>query len=138
MHATVLTVTKFLFMREPVRDRERLQHIIEASDFIIEHTEGVNFETFLSDKLLYGALIYYTMVIGEASYKLSQQFTSKFNDIPWADITGMRHHIVHGYYRVDNQVVWNILTKDIPDLRTRIQHYLDEIDWAQWESFSKE
>ena len=120
-------------MREPFRDRERLQHIIEAADTIMEHTKGVSFETFLSDKLLYGALIYYTMVIGEAGYKLSREFTEGYNDTPWSDIAGMRHHIVHGYYKVDNRVVWNIITNDIPALRVRVQKYLDEIDWAKWE-----
>lgn len=120
-------------MREPIRDRERLQHIIEAADTIMEHTTGCSFETFLSDKLLYGALIYYTMVIGEAGYKLSHEFKEKYNDIPWADIAGMRHHIVHGYYKVDSRVVWNIITNDIPALRVRVQKYLDEIDWAKWE-----
>jgi len=49
-------------MREPIRDRERLQHIIEAAETIMEHTKGCSFETFLSDKMLYGALIYYTEV----------------------------------------------------------------------------
>ena len=125
-------------MREPVRDRERLQHIIEAADTIMEHTKGVSFETFLSDKLLYGALIYYTMVIGEAGYKLSHEFTDKYNDTPWSDIVGMRHHIVHGYYKVDNRVVWNIITNDIPALRVRVQKYLDEIDWANWEAQPKQ
>ena len=121
-------------MREPIRDRERLLHIREAADFVIDHVKGVSFEMFLSDKLLYGALIYYTMVIGEAAYKLSREFTEKYCDTPWSDIAGMRHHIVHGYYKVDNRVVWSIITNDIPALRTRVQQYLDEIDWTQWES----
>ena len=125
-------------MRETVRDRERLQHIIEAADFVIEHTKDVDFERFLSDKLLYGALIYYTMVIGEAGYKLSHEFTAKYCETPWSDIAGMRHHIVHGYYRVDNRVVWNIITNDIPTLRKRVKQYLDEIDWVQWENILKE
>ena len=121
-------------MREPIRDRERLQHIIEAADLVIDHTKGVDYDNFLSDKLLYGALVYYTMVIGEASYKLSPEFTAKYNDTPWSDIAGMRHHIVHGYYKVDNRVVWNIITNDIPVLRAKVQQYLDEIDWTKWES----
>ena len=124
-------------MREPIRDRERLLHIIEAADLVIEHTKDVTYEKFLSDKLLYGALVYYTMVIGEASYKLSHEFTTQYNDTPWSDIAGMRHHIVHGYYKVDNRVVWNIITNDIPTLRTKVQQYLDEINWEQWESQTK-
>lgn len=124
-------------MREPIRDRERLLHIIEAADLVIEHTKDVTYEKFLSDKLLYGALVYYTMVIGEASYKLSPEFTTQYNDTPWSDIAGMRHHIVLGYYKVDNRVVWNIITNDIPTLRTKVQQYLDEINWEQWESQTK-
>ena len=138
MPVRVITVIKSLYMREPIRDRERLQHIIEAADLIIKYTTNVTYEEFLSDKLLYGALVYYTMVIGEASYKLSPEFTSHYNDTPWADIAGMRHHIVHGYYKVDNRVVWNIITSDIPTLHDRVQQYLNEINWEQWESQMKQ
>ena len=62
-------------MREKPRDKERLLHIVKAADFIIDNTTGVSQERFLNDKLLYGAMIYYTMVIGEAAYKLSREFT---------------------------------------------------------------
>ena len=121
MPVRVIFMTESLYMREPVRDQERLQYIIKAADFIIEHTKEISFETFLSDKMLYGALIYYKMVIGEAGYKLSREFTEKYSDTPWSDIAGMRHHIVHGYYKVDNRVIWSIITNDIPSLRTRVQ-----------------
>lgn len=137
MPVKAITVIKSLFMREPIRDRERLLHIIDAADFVMAHSKNLTYDSFISDKLLYGSLIYYTMVIGEAGYKLSREFIEKFNDTPWADIAGMRHHIVHGYYKVDNHVVWNVITKDIPALRMRVQQYLDEIDWAQWEAQPK-
>lgn len=121
-------------MREPIRDKERLQHIVEAADFVIEQTSQVNREEFMTNKLLYGAVVYYTMIIGEACYKLSKEFVNKYNDTPWSDIAGMRHHIVHGYYKVDNRILWDIITKDIPALRDRVQRYLDEIDWKKWEN----
>ena len=124
-------------MREPIRDRERLLHIISAADFVIENTREVEFEKFISDRMLYGAVIYHTMVIGEACYKLSRKFTETYTDTPWNDISGMRHHIVHGYYKVDNNVIWNIIRNDIPQLRQRVQQYLDEIDWSNWEEQMK-
>ena len=80
-------------------------HIVSAADFIIRHTTDVSREEFLSDKLLYGAMIYYTMVIGEAAYKLSHEFTDTYKDVEWSDIAGMRHHLVHGYYQIDSTVV---------------------------------
>lgn len=121
-------------MREPSRDKERLQHIIEAADLVIEHSKGLTYEVFLNDKLRYGALVYYTMIIGEAGYMLSHEFVERYNEVPWADIAGMRHHIVHGYYKVDNRVLWNIIKNDIAPLRMQVQLYLDNIDWIQWAS----
>ena len=119
-------------MRAKPRDRERVLHIVSAADFIIRHTTDVSREEFLSDKLLYGAMIYYTMVIGEAAYKLSHEFTDTYKDVEWSDIAGMRHHLVHGYYQIDSTVVWNIIVNDIKPLRQRVAQYLDEIDWESW------
>lgn len=121
-------------MREPGRDKERLQHIVEAADVVLEYSKGMTFEMFTSDKLRYGAIVYYTMIIGEAGYMLSHEFVEKYNEVPWGDIAGMRHHIVHGYYKVDNRVLWNIIKNDIAPLREQVQHYLDTIDWPQWAS----
>ena len=119
-------------MREPSRDKERLQHIVEAADFIIEQSASVTYEMFTSDKMLYGALVYYTMIIGEAGYMLSREFVSEYKDVPWDDIAGMRHHIVHGYYKIDNRVLWNIIKLDIMPLRDKVQHYIETINWEQW------
>jgi len=121
-------------MREPSRDRERLMHIVEASDFVVEYSKGMTYEEFLSDKMRYGALVYYTMIIGEAGYMLSREFVEKYNEVPWGDVAGMRHHIVHGYYKVDNRVLWNIIKKEVAPLRNQVQKYLDTIDWTEWES----
>ena len=115
-------------MREPSRDRERLLHIIDAADFVIEHSQGLSYDIFVSNRLLYGAIIYYTMIIGEAAYMLSREFITHYNDAPWSDIAGMRHHIVHGYYKVDNRVLWNIIVNEISPLRDKVQTYIDTID----------
>ena len=110
-----------------------MQHIIEAADFVIEHTKDVDFERFLSDKLLYGALIYYTMVIGEAGYKLSHEFTAKYCETPWSDIAGMRHHIVHGYAQIQKDMLWNVVQEDLLPLKEQVEHVLSSIDWNKWE-----
>lgn len=120
-------------MREKPRDKERLQHIIDAADFITEHTDGISKKDFISDKLLYGAVIYYTMIIGEAAYKLSPDFTKTYNEVRWLDIASMRHHLVHGYYQIDSDVVWNIIKNDVVPLRERVSRYIAEIDWEMWE-----
>lgn len=108
--------------------------MIDAADFIIEHTKGVTQDEFVKDKLLYGAMIYYTMIIGEAAYKLSKEFTSTFTEVEWADIAAMRHHLVHGYYQVDSNVVWNIIRHDIIPLREQVAAYIMNVDWESWAS----
>ena len=61
-------------MREPLKDRNRLDHILNAIDTILEKAKGLTFEGLTSDKILFGGIVYYTMVIGEAAYHLSKPF----------------------------------------------------------------
>ena len=119
-------------MREKPRDKERLQHIVDAAEFIIDHTDNLSKNDFLNDKLLYGAVIYYTMIIGEAAYKLSPDFTKIYDEVAWPDIASMHHHLVHGYYQIDSEVVWNIIKNDIVPLKERTIQYIAEIDWEDW------
>ena len=89
-------------MRELIKDKNRLQHIIEAIDTILQRTEGLSYEDFSSDKMLFGGIVYYTLIIGEAAYKLTKPFIESNPQINWQEIADMRHHLVHGYYQVDS------------------------------------
>ena len=120
-------------MREPVRDKERLLHIVEAIDTILQRTEGMTFDALTSDKLLFGGVVYYTMIIGEASYKLSRLFVAQYPEVSWQDIADMRHHIVHGYYQVDAGIVWDVIQHDLLPLKAQVQKLLSDIDWDEWE-----
>ena len=123
-------------MREPLKDRNRLEHMLDAIDTIMQRTSGMTHEDLIADKVLFGGIVYYTMIIGEAAYKLSKEFTSTHSDIPWQDIADMRHHLVHGYYQVDSQIVWAVIQSDLIPLREQIQKYLTETDWDEWEKKS--
>ena len=59
-------------------------------------------------------------IIGEASRKLSDGFRSRHPEIPWRSIVGMRHHLVHGYFDIDPDVVWTAITERIPELDRQI------------------
>lgn len=114
-------------MREPIKDKGRLEHIIQAIDTIFESTEGVEYEQFCENKVLYGAVVYYTMIVGECAYMLSTEFKESHAETPWADITGMRHHLVHGYYQVNKKDVWDAITNDLKPLREQVRACLDEM-----------
>ncbi|MBO4612404.1 MAG: DUF86 domain-containing protein [Bacteroidaceae bacterium] len=120
-------------MREPLRDRGRLLHIQDAIDTILERTEKMSYDDLTADKILFGGIVYYTMIIGEASYKLSKVFKEKYTDTDWEIIANMRHHLVHGYYQVNALDVWNVIQQDLRPLREQISKYLSETDWDAWE-----
>ena len=121
-------------MRERLKDKNRLEHIQNAIDTILERVEGMDYDTFKSDKILYGGIVYYTMIIGEAAYKLSPQFVQAYTEVAWQDIADMRHHLVHGYYQVDSSIVWAVVQHDLKPLRQQIDNLLSNIKWEEWES----
>ena len=121
-------------MRERLKDKIRLEHIKKAIDTILDRIEGMDYDTFKSDKILYGGIVYYTMIIGEAAYKLSPQFVRAYTEVAWQDIADMRHHLVHGYYQVDSSIVWAVVQHDLKPLRTQINNLLYSVDWEEWES----
>ena len=108
--------------------------MLEAIDIIIQRTSGMTLEALTSDKVLFGGIVYYTMIIGEAAYKLSREFVNLHPEMPWQDIADMRHHLVHGYYQVDSRIVWAVIQNDLQPLREQIEKYLADTDWEQWEN----
>lgn len=120
-------------MREPLKDKSRLEHILGAIDIILEKSNGLTYEGFVADKIVFGGIVYYTMVIGEAAYHLSKAFKEKHNETDWVQITRMRHNLVHGYYQVDPDVVWFVLQDDLLPLREQVTRYIVETDWEEWE-----
>lgn len=115
-------------MREPLKDKNRLEHIISAIDVILNRSESITFEELTSDKMLYGGFVYHTMIIGEAAYMLSKDFKEAHPATPWRQIEGMRHHIVHGYYQVREDMLWNVIRHDLQPLRQQILKYLEEMN----------
>lgn len=91
--------------------------ITENIDFIIAHTANVNIDDFSSDEVLQDSMMFRLIQISENSIKLSEEYKESRKDIPWRSISGLRNRIVHDYGNVDFRVVFDTLTKDIPDLK---------------------
>lgn len=124
-------------MREPLKDKSRLEHIINAIDTILERTKGLTYEDLTTDRILFAGVVYYTMIIGEASFNLSKPFKKRYNETDWSEITRMRHNLVHGYYQVDPDVVWSVIQDDLIPLRDQVTRYIAETDWEEWEKNSR-
>ena len=108
-------------MREPERDPGRLQDIIQAADNIASFIEGITLEDLSQDKLRYFAVVKNVEIIGEAAYMLSVQFKEQHKEIPWKEIIGMRHVLVHGYATVLVEILWHTATTDVPLIKKQIE-----------------
>lgn len=113
-------------MREKLRDRGRLEHILQAISNISTFLEDKTAEDFLMDQMLYFAVVKNMEIIGEASYMLTHEFKENHPKTSWKDIINMRHILVHGYYQVDSRIVWQTIVNDLPLLKTQISDYILE------------
>ena len=120
-------------MREPLRDRERLEHILAAIDRIARYTAGKSYDDLVADDMMYYAVVKNIEIIGEAANMLTQDFQIAHSETPWKLVKGMRNYIVHAYFQVDDIVVWDVVTNNLGELREQIVRYLMETDWKEWE-----
>lgn len=106
------------------RDETTLLDIARAARAILTFTEGLRRETFLEDLKTQSAVLYQLMVIGEAVKRLSFELRQRHQEIPWAQMAGMRDHLIHGYDLVDWDEVWRTVTRDVPDLLSKLEGLL--------------
>ena len=118
-------------MREKVRDRGRLEHILEAIESIEEYHAQYTFEDIKKNRLIFYGFTKLVEVIGEAVYMLSTEFRDSHSDVNWRQIERMRHVLVHGYYTIDPESLWATIEDDIPELKPWIVKYLSVSSAAQ-------
>jgi uncharacterized protein with HEPN domain len=114
-------------MREQVRDQDRLEHILESIDNVLEFTNNIDYECFTTNKMLKFAVVKNIEIIGEAGYKLTKSFREKHNEINWEVIIKMRHILVHGYYQIRDEIAWSVVQKDLEPLKKQIQTIYEEV-----------
>ena len=113
-------------MREPVRDRERLQHILDAINTIEHSRAKYSTPEEVNDPIIYYGFVKHVEIIGEAVYMLSKEFREAHPEVEWEAIEGMRHVLVHGYYQIEPDQLWDTVDKDIPLLKPQIEKILSE------------
>ncbi len=107
-------------------ERERLLDILEA----IEHIEKYAAEgkgAFEADELIQNWMVNHITIIGEACRSLSDEFQARYTNVPWADIIGMKNILVHHYFGIDEDAVWLVVEKDIPELKFNIETILKSL-----------
>jgi uncharacterized protein with HEPN domain len=103
-----------------------LEHILESIEKIEEFMRGFTKEKFLESVKTQDAVIRRLEIIGEATKNLPQEFKDKHKDIPWNEIARTRDKLIHGYFGVDLDLTFDIIKKDLPELKEKIKEILEE------------
>lgn len=98
------------------RDLVYVEHMLDMTRKAIDKTTGVTRDAYDRDENLRLALTHLVQVIGEAARHVSRAFCDEHPDVPWTEIIGMRHKVVHDYLGVDEDIVWQVVTGDLPRL----------------------
>ncbi len=102
--------------------------ILESIDETEEFIRGMSFEDFLGDRKTTNAVIRSLEVIGEAAKNIPDSIKDKFLDVPWWKMAGMRNKLIHEYFGVDLEIVWQAIKEDLPFVKPLIEKVLKELD----------
>ena len=101
-------------------DTIRLSHMLEAAHEAIEFMQDRTRFDLNLDRMLVLALVKAIEIIGEAAYQVSQDTRAQLKGIPWEDIVGMRHRLVHAYFDINLDILWRTVQDDLPPMITEL------------------
>lgn len=101
-----------------------LTHILESIEWVEKGIEGISKNQFIQDVPIQDIVIRRLEIIGEAVKNLPAGFKTKYPNIPWKKISGLRDKLIHGYFGIDLELVWEIVKKDLPPFKEQIKKIL--------------
>ena len=104
-----------------------LEDISDRIEKIDAYTAGMSFEEFVQDDKTISACIREIEVIGEATKQIPKEITDRFNDLPWSLMTKMRDKLIHWYFEIDEEIVWNVAKDKLPNIKKQIDKIIEII-----------
>lgn len=105
--------------------RDYLRHILVEADYLVSHGACLTADQFMANETLQRAFVRSLEIIGEAVKKVPDDFRAQNPSVEWRAMAGMRDRLIHDYFGVDYQLVWDVVQNRIPDLRRQIASILD-------------
>lgn len=106
-------------------------HIFESIELIEQYTTEISKKTFIENRNVQDAVVRRIEIIGEAVKNLPNGFVQKHPEVEWKEIARTRDRMIHHYFGVDLDSVWDMVTKDLPFLRKKIQKIKDDLEKTQ-------
>ena len=115
-------------MREPSKDKGRLQHMLDMALLLQDQKDKYSLDTIKADKVSFFGLSKIVEIIGEAAYMITKEYKTEHSQLSWKQIEGMRHILVHGYFSISADILWDVIENDIPMLISTIEEYIKEFE----------
>jgi uncharacterized protein with HEPN domain len=109
-------------------DIDYLFDILESIQRCLSYTTGLDWDSFVIDFRTQDAVVRNLEIIGEAVKALSSQLRDTYPEIPWKDVDGARDRLIHHYFGINNEIIWEIVQVDLPELLPQIQKILRALD----------
>jgi len=103
-----------------------LQHILESISEIEKYTKNISEDKFMRSTQIQDAVVRRLEIIGEAAKNIPADIKDRYDFVPWKKIIGSRDVLIHDYFEVDIEAVWDTVIKDIPKLKQNIKKLLQE------------
>ena len=102
-----------------------IQDMIEFAERVLSYTQGLDQDTFIADRRTYDATLRNIELIGESATHVPDNVSGSHPEIAWRSLIGARNRVAHGYLGIDDDVVWDIVQTDIPNLLSKLRDLLD-------------
>jgi uncharacterized protein with HEPN domain len=115
----------------PPSDRERLEHMLAAARDAVAISAGRARPELDTDIMLQHALVRCVQIVGEAAARVTDEGRKRVPGLPWPRVVGMRHILVHAYYKVDLDAVWRVVVDHIPPMVPLLERSITDWDAEQ-------
>ena len=107
-------------------DQEFLSDIREALQRSMQYVAGMGYESFVVDTKTQDAVIRNLEILGEATKNLSEELRAKYPNVPWRSLAGARDRLIHHYFGINLDIVWQIVTLELPQVAAQLEKIDDE------------